>query len=859
MTGRSPVPVVLVADDDVELRDAVTGILETSGFGVLLASDGVEALERALSCDVDIVLLDQNMPRKSGVEVWQALQEAGFVGPIIISSGVEVLGGPSGATRRWLKKPFDADQLLGAVRQALTDGALESAPVAPPIRQPLLLNLLSRAEEALALQQSGVSYTRHAQLGDLCERLQSLDEDMIRRVDEASAPFQQTLEHVVEAAQRRTRQNEALRIDLRTVLRGLRCMLDIALVDRGRLSLDRCCPRYQEMDLARLIRRVCRCFDKLARDRGIAFEVFTPEKLGAEADGEKLERVLLTLLFNAFKHTPLDGAVACRLEQDPHEGEVSLKVSDSGPKIPSGQEAVLFQHSRLLDRTTSLRDHDRVLDLCCARQLVALHGGTLTLSHRKKGCGFRATFPRWSPRGVAVADTPFTCTDDLATRAAEAAASELDIEMRLGPEEDTTPPARRRSGPARDGSPLVLIVEDSRSIQRILTECFTPELSTVSAFNGHDGLRLATELRPDLIVTDVGLPRMNGEEMIRHIRAKRELAEIPILVLAAAEDPLQGVRLLEADGQDVVRKPFLLAEVQARATRLLVAKRARDILNEAAGHKDPDLARLAGDVLHRRRTDEITLKQAHDSQATAELESRVKSGFLRMMAHELKTPITAMHLQMRLLEREAELAHSPSLQEGLVRIARSSNRLVQLIDTCIEWGRVESKRCHLATETFDLAPLVSEVVAEFQSHIERKGIQIDFVPDAVPSLSSDRKLARLALLNLVSYAVQNTDRGTVRVSVDAAEGFHRIWVTDGGAPIAEGRQQELFSPLQTNDDLRWQAGSGSGLGLYVVRDIVRAIGGDVVLHSTERSGNTFVLTLSGLPEAGANDLVTESE
>jgi signal transduction histidine kinase len=841
--------VVLVADDDVELRDAVTGILETSGFGVLPASDGVEALEKALSCGVDIVLLDQNMPRRSGVEVQQALHEAGFTRPIIIISGFEPLDGRPGASQRWLKKPFDADQLLGAVGQALADGELEPAPVAPSTRQPLILHLLSRAEEALARQTSGgTSHTRHAQLRDLCDRLQSIDEEMIQRIDEASAPFQQTLEHVVEAAHRRIRQDETLRIDLRTVLRGLRCMVDISLADRGRSSLERCRARYQEMDLAGMIRRVCRSFDVLARDRRIAFEVFAPEKLGVEADGEKLERVLLTLLFNAFKHAPLCGEVECRLEQNPLDGEVSLEVSDSGPKIPPGQEAVLFQRSRLVGRTASLHGQDLELDLCVARRLVALHGGTLTLSHRKSGCGFRATLPRWSPRGVAVASTPFLGTDALATRVAEAAARELAIETRLG-----TEPV------ARDGGPLVLIVEDSRSIQRILTECFRPEHSTVSAFNGHDGLRLATELLPDLIVADVGLPRMNGEEMIRQIRARRELAEIPILVLAAAEDPLQGIRLLEADGQDVVRKPFLLAEVQARATRLLAAKRAHAILNEAAGQQDPDLARLAGEVLRRRRTDEITLKQAHDSQATAELENRVKSGFLRMMAHELRTPITAMHLQMRLLEREAEVARSPGLREGLVRIARSSQRLVQLIDTCIEWARVESKRRHLATETFDLLFLVSQVVTEFESHAERKGIRIELDPGVVVSLSSDRKLARLALLNLVAYAVQNTDKGTVRISVDTADGVRRIWVADGGPPIAEGRRRELFSPLQTSDDMKWQAGSGSGLGLYVVRDIVRAIGGDVVLHSTEPSGNTFLLTLSELPGAAANDPVSESE
>jgi len=835
ISGRSPAPAALVADDDAELRDAVAGILESGGFEVLHASDGAEALAKALSSNVDIVLLDQDMPRKSGVEVRQALHEAGFAGPIIISSGADALDDPSQPGQRWLRKPFDAEELLGAVKEALADHAPEMAVVASPARPPQIGQLLSRAEEALVRQQNGISYSRHAELRDLIERLQSLDEEMLRCIDEASASFQQTLEHIVAAAQRPTRQDETLRIDLRTVLRGVRCQLDIAVEDCRHLSLDRCRPGYREVDLARLTRRVCRCFDGLARDREIDFEVVTPERQTVEADGEKLERVLVILLFQAFKHAPPGGAVECLLGHDPHEGEVSLEVSDSGPKIPPGQEAAPFQSSRVFDRTARLLLDDLALDLRVARQLVGLHGGTLTLRHRRSGCGFRATLPRWSARGVAVSDAPLAGVGELGSRAAEIAARELAIESKLGLEPVVT----------QDGAPVVLIVDGSRSIQRVLTECLQPELSVVSAFDGQEGLRLAIEMRPDLIIADVGLPGMGGDEMVRKIRGRRELSKIPILVLVTAKDPLQGAGLLEADGQDVVRKPFVLAEVRARVARLLAAKRGRDVLNEAAGHQDWDLERLAGDVLRRRRTDEITLKEAHDSRATAELESRVKSSFLRMMAHELRTPITAMHLQMRLLEREEELAHSPGLREGLARIARSSHRLVQLIDTCVEWARVESRRCHLVVETFDLAPLVSQVVGEFEAHVERKGIRVDVVAAAVPPLTSDRKLARLALLNLISYAVQNTDKGAVEVSVDATEGAHRVRVTDGGPPVAVERRQEIFAPLESMDDLSRQAGSGSGLGLYVVRDIVRAIGGDVVLDA---AGNTFVLSLPGLPE-----------
>jgi signal transduction histidine kinase len=262
--------------------------------------------------------------------------------------------------------------------------------------------------------------------------------------------------------------------------------------------------------------------------------------------------------------------------------------------------------------------------------------------------------------------------------------------------------------------------------------------------------------------------------------------------------------------------------------------------------------RLAGEVLRRRHRDEVTLKQDPASPAVDEREEWVMSEFLRMMAHELKTPITAMHLQMRLLEREAEVARSPGLREGLDRIGRSCNRLLQLIDTCVEWARVvRSARLRLETETFALVPLVAKVIAEFGSHAQTKGIKIELIaPDGLPALSSDRRLVRLVLLNLVSQAVQSTEEGSITVSVDEAEGCHKVQVTDGGLPIDEAWRDEIISTFQSRVDPRWQAGSGSGLALYVVRDIVRAIHGDVVLHSTSRSGNTFVVTFPTLTPGG---------
>lgn len=407
---------------------------------------------------------------------------------------------------------------------------------------------------------------------------------------------------------------------------------------------------------------------------------------------------------------------------------------------------------------------------------------------------------------------------------------------------------------------VALVADDDIELRDAMTSILEANgITVLPAADGAEALEKALSCHVDIVLLDQNMPYKTGAEV------QQELHEAgfthPIIVISGVDD-LGG---LSGAAKLGLRKPFDAEELLGVVRQALadgapepasLAPHLRQLMFRAESalvEQERDSAHpWLADVLGRRQTDEVMLKEAQDSQAIAELGNRIKSGFLRMMAHELKTPITAMHLQMCLLERESEVAHSPRLREGLARIARSSNRLLQLINTCIEWARVESKRCHLAVESIELLPLVSQVIGEFESQIQDKGIQIDFVaPEILPSLSTDRKLAHLVLLNLLSYAVQNTEKGTIKVSLDSTDGCHRIWVTDGGQFIAEERRQEVFSPFQSDIDLRWQTGSGSGLGLFVVRDIARAIQGDVVLHSTARSGNTFLLTLSGLPEGEA--------
>jgi signal transduction histidine kinase len=228
------------------------------------------------------------------------------------------------------------------------------------------------------------------------------------------------------------------------------------------------------------------------------------------------------------------------------------------------------------------------------------------------------------------------------------------------------------------------------------------------------------------------------------------------------------------------------------------------------------------------------------ARAGTETASMVKTNFLRVMSHELKTPITAVQLHVRALEHDSEIHPSPKLKDGLARIGRSSRRLATLVETALQWARIESGDARLTVTEVSLRPIVEDIVAELKTYADHKSItlRIDGEPE---TLHSDARLLRLLLHNVIERAIQVTDEGGVRIALSVGAAGHVVSVDDASAPIAPGQEQELFDTLPVAD-LHRRGGTGSGLGLHVVRDVARALGGLVAL-APKAGGNTLTITL----------------
>jgi len=353
----------------------------------------------------------------------------------------------------------------------------------------------------------------------------------------------------------------AIRRDLAVVVRNARTLLGLVddLLDIARLDAGRMGPAYAEVDLVRLARLVADQFEVLIEEEHIVFSIEGPPRLAAKVDPEKLQRILLNLLSNAFKLTPSGGRVRLTLGETPER--VHLEVADSGPGVPVERREAVFERFGRLDSSATHRFGGAGLGLSIARELALLHGGTISIADAPEGGAlFVVELPRVAPPGgfVRFADEGL----DRRPLAPPGAAGLV--------EDGSASPSFATTGTG----PLVLVVEDNPDMSRFIAEVLSGEYRVAVAFDGKQGLAAAKALLPDLILCDLMMPEMSGEELVLAARRLPELDATPIVVLSAKADDQVRVTLLREGAQDYLTKPFSVEELRARVSNLVARKLA---------------------------------------------------------------------------------------------------------------------------------------------------------------------------------------------------------------------------------------------------------------------------------------------
>ncbi|QHS11102.1 ATP-binding protein [Sinimarinibacterium sp. NLF-5-8] len=361
-----------------------------------------------------------------------------------------------------------------------------------------------------------------------------------------------------------------------SLLKHVDDLLDLAKLDSGKVAM-----RYVQCDLAAAVRSIAEQFHAVAPGRSIAYYVFVPRTILAEVDLEKIERVLLNLLSNAFKFTPSGGRIACGL-QALDGGRALLTVQDSGPGVPAGLEQAIFERFRQVQQGTTREHSGSGLGLAIAKEFVDLHDGSISVSQAPGGGAlFQVEIPLRAPEG-----TPILPGVSEPGRGSGGTLAELHVEAQ--PTSETS---------VGEGA-SVLLVEDNAEVSRFVRDALASEYRMDTVGDGALALaRLLHASPPDLVITDLMLPGMGGDRLVDEMRAHPQLANIPVIVLSARGDPMLRSRLLSESVQDYLTKPFSIHELRARVRNLLSVKLARDQMQRALETQGRDLNHLTRNLI----------------------------------------------------------------------------------------------------------------------------------------------------------------------------------------------------------------------------------------------------------------------
>lgn len=324
-------------------------------------------------------------------------------------------------------------------------------------------------------------------------------------------------------------------------------LLDLAKFDSGRATLRKRC-----LDFAALVRGVVTNFDS-SSIRRIHLKGLT-EPVAMEADARQLKKVLYNLLSNAFKFSdPQTGQVWIRLAAK--DQFIELEVEDNGIGIPREQLARIFDRFTQVEGGATRRYEGSGIGLALVKEIVALHGGTIAVeSDLERGSIFTITLPR----GNVTQDQVF------AGPVEEDEQTFLPVQSEDKQEGETLSPSN-----SKINAPLVLVVDDNADMRGYVERILRKKYRIVLAKDGAEAFEQARRLRPELIVTDVMMPKMSGHDLLQAVRADKGLRSIPVIFLTARAGTEARIESLDAGADDYLSKPFDELELLARVGNLI--------------------------------------------------------------------------------------------------------------------------------------------------------------------------------------------------------------------------------------------------------------------------------------------------
>jgi signal transduction histidine kinase len=603
---------------------------------------------------------------------------------------------------------------------------------------------------------------------------------------------------------RRERLETAHRNSLR-LLKLVNTLLDFSRIEAGRTQAS-----YESTDLAAYTAELASVFRSAVEKTGLTLVVdcpVMPEPV--YIDREMWEKIVLNLLSNAFKHT-FEGGITIRLQWFGEYAE--LAVADTGVGIPKTELPRLFERFHRVKGTKSRTHEGTGIGLALVQELVSLHGGAVSIeSEEGKGSTFTVTVK------TGTAHIPFDRLGAERALASPAARATAYVEEALHWLPNTTPdpspsglvnvssPPREAIATRGDHRPRVLWADDNADMRDYVRRLLADRYDVIAVPDGLSALAAAQEEHPDLVLTDVMMPGLDGFGLLRALRADPRTRTLPVILLSARAGEESAVEGLDSGADDYLAKPFSAQELLARVrTHVELARVRREWANEL-------------------------------EQTNHELEA-----FSYSVSHDLRAPLRVIDGFSTLLLEEYAEGLDQQACTYIQRIRTGIQKMSGLIDNLLNLSRVS--HATLRKETIDLTKLAYGVLADLQNRDPAREVAVD-IADGLCACG-DTPLMTIVLANLLGNAWKYSAKQAaahIAFGHTTKEKETVFYIRDNGAGFDMAHAGKLFAPFQRlHRDSEFE---GTGIGLATVQRIISRHGGRVWAEAVLGAGATFFFTL----------------
>ncbi|QNM94785.1 hybrid sensor histidine kinase/response regulator [Chitinimonas koreensis] len=383
---------------------------------------------------------------------------------------------------------------------------------------------------------------------------------------------------------------------------------------------------------------------------------------------------------------------------------------------------------------------------------------------------------------------------------------------------------------------LLLVDDKLENLQALEALIGRADVEIHSALSGEAALELLLCHEFALAIVDVQMPGMDGFELAELMRGMERVKQVPIVFVSAiGKETNYAFKGYESGAVDFLHKPLDVHAVRSKVNVFFDLYQQKRTLRE-------QLMALQKIQLEQ----ELLLAELQKTQTELQMAVRVRDEFLSIAAHELRTPLSVLKLQIQMRERSLKRgdmsAFSPEMIE---RSVQQDRRLVEIlfrqINEMVDIARIRAGKLYLSPSRFDLGEMVREIVEQFADQFAASGCEVRLEADEALLGKWDRFRLEQVLINLLTNAMRYAQGKPVHVSVRRRGSRAGFSVADAGPGIDAADQERIFQQFERA--VPALQGAGLGLGLYIARKIVEGHGGTIRVQSRPGAGATFTVEL----------------